>query len=433
MSVVLSILLTLLLLSILVFVHEFGHFIVAKLMGIRVLEFALFMGPKIFSFKKGDTVYSLRCIPIGGFCSMEGEESTSKDEKAFSNKPWYKRAAVCVAGPAMNIILAIVLSVVLFTVSGYSSLQVAEVIPNSPAAIAGVTAGDKIIAVDDSKVASDTELSVYEGMLPKENGVHVYTIKKADGTKLKVTAESVAYSGIRTKVYSKTDAESGVFVGQIEDGSVASKTDLAEDAEMMKINGASVNNWTEYLYYGKTSERPLQYVFRNPDGTEVTVDTSVVSEEEPLGILVYAVFQADEMDHGVFTMLGDAFSYSFSMIRVTLKSFVWLFNGVASLDDVSGPVGVVTVVNDTVAAAPSFASGALTFLMLSILISISLGIFNLLPFPALDGGRLVIAFIEAITRKKVKPEVEGIISVVGFVILIGFSILVLIKDIIKLF
>ena len=174
-------------------------------------------------------------------------------------------------------------------------------------------------------------------------------------------------------------------------------------------------------------------IVANPDGTEVTIDTSLASETEKIGILVHPTFQADEMEHGVFTMLGDAFAYSFSMVKVTVKSFVWLFNGTASVEDVSGPVGMVTIVNDTVASAADFSSGALTFLLLAILISVNLGILNLMPLPALDGGRLVIALVEAVTRKKVKPEVEGIISAVGFILLIGLSILILIKDVVKLF
>lgn len=434
MSTVISILLTLLLLSILVFVHEFGHFIVAKLMGIRVLEFALFMGPKIFSFKKGETVYSLRCIPIGGFCSMEGEETSSDDDRAFSNKPWYKRAAVCIAGPAMNIILAVVLSIVLLATSGYASLRIAEVVPESPAAAAGVTAGDKIIAVDGSGVSSEMERGTYEEMFKTENGLHTYTVKKADGSKVEFTAASPSHAGIRTKIYSKTNETPGIYVAEVTKDSLADQVGLLPGAEMRSLNGKPVDDWTEYLYYTNNLERPLVYVFQNPDGGQVTVDTGVIANDEnqQIGILVHPV-QKDALEHGAFTILGDAFSYSFSMIRVTLKSFVWLFNGTASMNDVSGPVGMVTIVNDTVATAPDFSSGALTFLLLSVLISINLGILNLMPFPALDGGRLVIALVEAVTRKKVKPEVEGIISAVGFVLLIGFSIFVLIKDVIKLF
>lgn len=430
MSVVVSILLTLLLLSILVFVHEFGHFIVAKLMGIRVLEFALFMGPKIFSFKRGDTVYSLRCIPIGGFCSMEGEETTSEDDKAFSNKPWYKRAAVLVAGAGMNIVLAIVLSIVLFATSGYSSLAVAEVVPGSPADLAGVAPGDKIVAVDGSGVSSDMERGVYESMFPTEDGKHTYTIKKADGSKVELSAISESYAGIRTKVYSKTDLEQGVFVAEVAADSLGSENGLAAEAELVSMNGQAVDDLTEFRYYRETLEAPLTYVFENPDGTRVTI----VSDEESknVGVSLYGV-EKDEMEHGVFTLLGDSFQFTFSMVKVTIKSFIWLFNGTASVDEVTGPVGMVTIVNDTVASASSFASGALTFLLLAILISVNLGVFNLLPFPALDGGRLVFTIIEGITRKKIKPEVEAIISAVGFVLLIGLSILILIKDVVKLF
>lgn len=428
MSTVISILLTLLLLSVLVLVHEFGHFIVAKLMGIRVLEFALFMGPKIFSFKRGETVYSIRCIPIGGFCSMEGEETTSDDDRAYSNKKWYKKAAVVVAGPAMNIVLALVLSVVLMFCSTYPSLEIGEVIPDSPAASAGVAEGDKVVAINGSGVSSYMELGVYETMFPEEDGLISYTVKKADGSKVTVEAGSEALAGFRTKVYSNTDMQPGVFVAEVKEDTAAAENGLELHARLLSVNGIPVNSLNAFIYYRDTLENPKTFVFENADGTQINV---VSDENSNVGVSLYGI-EADQRP-GVFSVLGEAGSFTFSMVKVTVKSFIWLLTGTASADDVTGPVGMVGVVNDTVASASTFGQGALMYLILAILISVNLGVFNILPFPALDGGRFIFTLIEGISGKRVKPEIEGIVSAIGMVLLLGLSVLILIKDVRNLF
>ncbi len=424
-----GILLTVLLLSILVLVHEFGHFIMAKAMGIRVLEFALFMGPKIFSFKKGETTYSIRCIPLGGFCSMEGEETTSDDDRAYSNKPWYKKALVLIAGPAMNIILALVLSVILFFSTGYSSLSVGEVVPGSTAAELGVQAGDKIVALNGSGVTSNMELGTYETMYKSEEDF-VYTIKKSDGTKIEVTAPDLTSAGIRTKIYSSDpDIETCVYVASVESDGIAANAGVEQGGRIIGINEYKVESYASFNYYRGKVSGDITYTVLNPDGNIVEVN---VPDGQLMGVGLVSMTN-DQKDYGGFTVLKDSVDFSFSMIKVTVKSLVWIIDGTASADDVTGPVGMVGIVNDTVSNASSFRSGLIMYVILAILISINLGVFNILPFPALDGGRLVFAIIEGIRGKRIKPEHEGIVSFIGFAILIVLSILIFVKDIIKLF
>ena len=513
---VVSILLTLFLLSILVFVHELGHFVAAKLMKIRVLEFALFMGPKLFSFKKGETIYSIRCIPIGGFCSMEGEETSSDDERAYSNKKWYKKALVLIAGPAMNILLAIILTIIFFFTNGYGSIRIGDVIPGSEAYQAGIRTGDKIVAFNGMGVSSDIELGTYEEMY-KTDDEFIYTIKKASGEKVDIAIPSrnVSEVGIRKKSYSTSPSEDArVYINSISKNNKVEELGIKAGDKIVSMNGTKIDGVFEWNYFkSKLTNYPMTYEIEKSDGEIVSVTLGLIkTHEEVLGVKLefsgndlvvkevkedsitynngivagskvislngikindasdwnndikedYNTYEIedkngeiknfnlnrfeemgvtlkagaqnrDSMDQGVFTVLGDTVTFTGSLVKVTVKSLAWLITGRASADDVSGPVGMISIVNETVTGAGSFNAGLFSFMILAILISVNLGVFNILPFPALDGGRLIFAIIEGIRGKKIKPEHEGIVSLIGFVILIGLSILIFIKDIIKLF
>ena len=443
-----SILLTLLLLSILVFVHELGHFIAAKSMGIKVLEFALFMGPKIFSFKKGETTYSVRCIPIGGFCSMEGEEITSGDERAYSNKKWYKKAVVLIAGPAMNIILAIILAVILFFTNGYSSTDVGGVVPGSEADKMGIKPGDKIVALNDMGISSSVELGTYEQIYKSNKdyevknssgktvtvkaGDFLYTVKGANGKKYDIETSSLDGVGIREKNYrNKTNKDTRVYISKIYPDDVVTEYGVQVGDKITALNGNKISGISDFSYYKSRTQYPLTYEIEKKSGEKVSI--TLQDDTKRLGVDIGYYVETDPMNQGVFKVLGDASSFTFSLVKVTVKSIAWLFTGKVAVSEVTGPVGIVSVVDQTVATANSFQSGLYSFLLLTVLISVNLGIFNILPFPALDGGRLIFAFIEGIRGKKIKPEHEGIVSLVGFVILIGLSILIFIKDIVKLF
>ncbi|WDV47732.1 RIP metalloprotease RseP [Clostridiaceae bacterium M8S5] len=318
-----------------VLVHEFGHFAVAKLVGIKVHEFSIGMGPKLFSRKNGETQYSLRALPIGGYVKMEGEDEDSKDPKSFSNKSIPARMAVLVAGAFMNFVLAIVIFIMLSYSSGVPTTIIDKVQDNTPAKTAGLEAGDKIVS----------------------------------------------------------------------------------------INGVETKEWEDVLQIvGKNKNKPMDItVLRN--GVEIKKELTPIYNEEGkkyiIGILsrqekslVKATKQGFK---DTFTMLGKMFDFFGRLVRGNVKS-----------NEVSGPVGIINTIGK--AANHSF----MAVLLITGIISVNLGFFNLLPIPALDGGRLIFLIIEAVRGKPINPEKEGIVHFIGFVLLIILMLAVTYKDVIYL-
>lgn len=339
-----GIVVTILILSLLVIVHEFGHFIVAKLSGIKVLEFSIFMGPKLISIQPKETKYTLRLIPIGGYVSMEGEDESSDDKRAFNNKPWYIRALVIIAGPFMNIVLAIIVTCMLFSMTGYTTMNIGEVIPDSLASEQGIEVGDRIVEVNGMSVHSTVEVELYKQM-----------------------------------------------AGELRD------------------DGKVYNT----------------FVIKRGNGEKVSITTN-----DKVGV-VYETFMKGE--GGFISLLKGSIDFSYSMIKVTLKSLWWLITGKVPVTDMAGPIGVTQLVNDTIEQSPDNYTTFLNMLILLITISVNLGVVNLAPFPALDGGKLVLILIEAVRRKRIPPEKEAAINGVGFMLLMILAIVVAIGDITRLF
>lgn len=315
----------------LIFVHEFGHFISAKSVGIRVNEFALGMGPQILHFRKGETEYSLRLFPIGGYCKMEGEDEESKDPRGFNNKSFPAKALVVIAGSAMNLILAIViLSAVLYSV-GTPSNTVDQLTEGLPAGKAGILPGDTIIQIEDTRIKE------WNDILDAIGGT-------ADDT-LAVTVE-----------------RDGQFI-TFDIGVV-----LSEDGRrVIGIAPAYVKNPGKALIYG----------------TQSTVDMG------------------------------------FKMVDVIGQ----LITGKASADNLTGPVGIVYMVGETAEM------GGIYLAQLTALISLNLAIVNMLPFPALDGGRLLFMIIRIFTGRKISDETEGKIHFVGLMLLFGLMIYITFQDV----
>jgi regulator of sigma E protease len=342
-------------LSILVIVHELGHFIAAKLSGIRVLEFAIFMGPKLFSIQGKETKYTIRCIPIGGFVNLEGEEESSDDSRAYSNKPWYKRAFVILAGSFMNIVLALVIISIIFSMLGYQTTTIGAVDDEkyTMAYDEGIRPGDKLIKVNGMKISSVDEVYVYQEM---------------GATKEKVI-----------------NPETG--------------------KEEVKI----LNTYTIKTQEGRIVE---------------------LSTYDKIGIshTYYAPGEG-----GIFNFIKEAVLKCYSYIKITLRSLLWLINGTVSVSEVTGPIGITDTVGKVVEESQGdIRVTVLQLMFLVVLISVNLGVFNLLPIPALDGGRLLFILIEAVRRKKIEPEKEAMVSIVGFALLILLAIIVAISDIIKI-
>jgi regulator of sigma E protease len=320
----------------LIFAHELGHLMAAKAVGVRVNEFALGMGPRLFGFKKGDTEYALRAFPIGGFCAMEGEDESSDDPKAFSGKPLPAKALVLLAGSLMNVLLAVlILSCVIFA-NGTPTTVVSEIGAGSPAEAAGVAAGDRIVSVDGQAV------SKWEDIPP--------AVYAAAGDRIAIT---VLRDGAEIRL------ESGFYTG---------------DDGLRKIG-------------------------------------------------ITPAMERRARDIGPSLLLGCRAAWDLSAAMV--QAIGMLFTGDVPVRDLTGPVGIVYIVGDVAK------NGMLQLAQLTALISLNLGIVNLLPIPALDGCRFLFLFIRKITGRAVTDETEGKIHFVGLMLLFALMIFVTFQDVVR--
>ncbi|MHC6179611.1 RIP metalloprotease RseP [Clostridium sp. JNZ X4-2] len=320
--------------GVLIIIHELGHFIMAKINGVKVEEFSIGMGPRLFGIKGGETEYLIKLLPIGGYVKMLGDEGKSDDPKAFNNKSSIRKLSVVIAGPIMNFILGVVLFSIIASARGYMSPIVNSTLPNQPAAVAGIKAGDRITRVNNSKI------STWEDFVTE-----VYTV---GGSPINIT-------------YQRQGVTKQVLVTPVKD--------QKENRYMVGI-----------------------------EGTQVTSPG-----------------------------LGQSISYGFietrSLIKQTFSFFKTLFRGKASMNDVGGPV---TIIKISGAAAKA---GILSLLAFSAYISIQLAIFNIIPFPALDGGYIFLFLFEIITGRKVDDNKVGMINYVGFALLMTLMVIVTVKDI----
>ncbi len=326
--------------GVLIFVHELGHFLTARAFGIRVHAFAVGMGPAIWKKKKNGTEYALRALPIGGFVKLEGEDETSEDPAAFGNKSPWARMLVLFAGGFMNILVGFLIFVILFlSVAEISVPTVGSVIPETPAATAGLMPGDEIVKINGKSIHISNDMT----LAMMKNG--------ADTLQLTVRRDGTIQDFAVTPRY---DEASGSYV-----------LGFYRDVEKM------------------TPGLALKTAFHN---TSFVVD------------LVY----------------------------FSLKEMV---TGQVRLADMSGPVGIVSEMS-TVAKSEMPILNMMNFMGL---IAVNLGVMNLLPIPALDGGRIFFALVELLRRKPIKPEHEGMVHFIGFALLIMFMVLITFSDIRKLF
>lgn len=350
-----SIIFAILLFSFLIFIHELGHFVAAKLSGVQVNEFAIFMGPTIVKWKRGETQYSIRCIPIGGFCAMEGEDSDTDNPRSFVKAAWWKRLIILAAGSFMNFVAGIlIISVVLFWQPSYASREIVEIEPWSVVAEGnGLQQGDEILEFNGKKIRIYEDFTLATMMLP-------------DG-----------YYDIQV----------------LRDG----QKHLLENVHMAR-QPVDDGNGGQVMLYGITFGRRA-----------TTADTV------PGRILPTAFYYVDS-------------------VIVSLKM---LLTGQAGVQDMAGPVQIVQIMSESAQAAPDTAGALLNMLFFGGFIAINLSVMNMLPIPALDGGRvlglLLTTLVEKILRRKIDPKYEGYIHAVGMILLLGLMAIIMFKDIFALF
>lgn len=374
-----TIFLAILVFSIIIMFHEFGHFIVAKWNKVGVIEFSLGMGPRLISwvetgsgrkvmfFKSSqffeehpeycdNTIYSWKLLPFGGSCMMLGEEEAVEDDSSFSKKSVYARMAIIFAGPLFNFILAFVFSIVLISVLGYASPEITVVGQGTPAQKSGLQVGDVVKEINGKTMVTDGDVTLY-----------------------------TAYDG-----FSGDEDVTFLVERNGEEKTIVMRPVLMKDQRGREMYGIGIS-------HGK----------RQKVG--------------PFGTLKYSAY---EMKYWVETVV---------------KSLHGLATRRFSANDVSGPVGIVSTMGKEIGASGDREKGGGPGLMVMnmiywcILLSANLGVMNLLPIPALDGGRLLFLIIEWIRRKPMNPKFEGYINMAGFMLLMLLMVVILGNDIIKLF
>lgn len=350
LTVALLIIIGVLLFGFVIFFHELGHFLMAKASGIRVNEFALGMGPKLLSFGKGETRYSLRLFPIGGYCAMEGEDEESTDERAFSNKAVWRRILVVVAGGLFNIILGFFLMmIVLGQQDTYATTEIAKFAENSRLELAGAQVGDKITEIDGYAIYTDRDLS--------------FALALADPDSISMKVER---------------------------------------------NGQKVDLGTFTL-----------------NAQEIEGGKRVVSMD----------FWVQPEQRTFLGLVGRSAADTFSMARMVIESLKGIVTGRFGLNDIAGPVGTAQAISQAAGAGleQGFLQAVNNIVLMIIMITVNLGIVNLLPLPALDGGRLLFLLWEGITRKPVPQKYEGYVHAAGFFLLMALMAVITFSDILRIF
>ena len=323
--------LAILLFVILIFPHDLGHFIAAKAVGVQVNEFSFGMGPALWKHQKGETLYSIRAFPIGGYCAMEGENEESDNERAFNNKPGWAKIIVLVAGSFMNVLIALVIMSIMMGYYGAATTTIDTVAQGSPAAEAGILSGDQFLSAD----------------------------------------------------------------------------------------GKEVEYWTD-LQQTVSDGKPHSFVMLR-DGSEVTVDVQAEKTDDR-----YIIGVTPMMDHSPGTAIRNGAVISWNMVKTLKDVFQQLFTGQVGMDEMSGPVGMVSVVHENQSRGMQF------FFYLLAFISLNLAIFNMLPLPALDGGRILFVIIRTLTGRMISDELEARIHGAGMLLLLALMVFVTWNDITRL-
>ena len=374
---------TIIMFLVMVSLHEFGHFIVGKLLGFKILEYAIGFGPQLLKKQGKETMYSLRAIPVGGYCKFEGEDGDSDDDRAFSKQAVWKRILVVLAGGVSNIILGFVLFMIIVPMtSPILTNTVESVVKNSYVETAGLQAGDKIVEIDNKKVSFYNDISLATEMFTKDTDTTIKVYR--NGEKLTLTFKPTE------EIINYKYEENGVTVEET-------------------INGVKT---TEFYEYGEDNVKDDSKV-----GTEESVTRYIIG------------FRPHTEPVTVFNVWQQAWFQTKFVVKIVYQSLWQMVTGKVGMDQVSGPVGIVSEVNN---AVNSGSRSWLYVLNLVALLTINLGVFNLLPIPALDGGRLFFMIIALIRHKPIPPEKEGMVHAIGMLMLFGLIIVISFNDIMKL-
>ena len=352
-----AVLVALILFGVLIFVHELGHFLLAKFNKIYVEEFAMGMGPTILSKQGKETLYSLRLFPIGGFCRMKGEDDDETGGDSFNDKSVLARISVVIAGPMMNFIFAFIMIFSILSTGAFVEPTVSGVYDNTPAQSAGLQAGDEIVSINGQRVGVYQDITLYMGGYTGGN-IELKVLRDGEKITLNMTPE-----------YSKEDGRWIMgFTSVVKTGVFSEKVEGYDSAGILETSEASFNTMIFY-------------------------------------------------------------------VKSVVTGFVRLFTLDISKDEVAGPIGIIDAIGDSYETGlkDSIVSAILNVISIGALLSANLGVVNLFPIPAMDGGRLAFLIVEGLRGKPIDRQKEGMIHFIGFVLLMLFAIFIAFNDVQRIF
>ena len=448
MSLIYTILIFILTISIIVTFHEFGHYIAARICGVKVLEFSIGFGRRLIGKKigKDKTDYKICVLPLGGYVKMlderEGKVKDFEKNRSFNNQTLLKRSIIVFSGPLFNFILAIFFYFLIF-LSGYSGFKpsVGSLINNSVAENIGVIEGDIISSVNSKNVMtwSDAILQTIKNASEKKN-IDLEVIRNNEVIKLKeIDYKKINFDSknIFEDIGILNFASKSVTVGYVEKNSAAYFSGLLVGDKILAVDKIKVKNWNEIVNFIKKNPgvKLNLYILRNNYNKTISVTPDkVMSNSLEIGRLGISPFINDveiannkvNVKYGIFESFKLSTYKTYDFTLLTFNFIFRLIKGDVSSNSISGPVGIAGY------ASESFSSGYTNFLGLLAMLSISIGILNLLPIPMLDGGHLMYYLVEFVTRRPIPDKVQLIFQQVGMVFLILLSIFALYNDLLRI-
>lgn len=418
----------LVLIGVLVWFHELGHFLMAKLFGVKVEVFSIGFGPVLVSKKIGETEYRISALPLGGYVKLYGEEEEVKDPRAFSSKPNWQKILIAFAGPLFNFFLAVVLFALVSMANRevpaylFQKPVVGYVVENSVAHRLGIKEGDIILEINSRQVSNwkDVERAVLENTLGKSWTVKV--LREGRLVVLSAEASLTRASGFGA------EPELPAIVGRVVEGSPAHQVGLRTGDRILRVNHVDVKNWYELVKHIRASgDKPLVLTVQR--GTAIEEKTVVPKIDQRTGTPVLGIapyIEKVKRQVSPSEALVEGFQRTYFLSLLSVKAIWSLLTGELSVRTLGGPIAIAQL------AGESAQQGIMPFIGMMAFISVQLAIFNLIPLPVLDGGLILLFLMESIRRKPFSPRFKELWLKTGYAIIIALAGFVFVNDLLRL-
>ncbi len=422
----------LLILSVMMIVHELGHYLTGRRLGFEIEEFSIFMGPVLFSWRRNNIKYSLKLLPIGASVRFAGEydelDKQNDNPGFFYNRPKWARAIVISTGPALNLLSGVLAFLIMFSSFGYTLPVIGEIAENSLAAETDLEVGDRILRANNQPVRTTLDYNGAEMFLGADQPMELL-VRKSSGEKTTVVMEPQWRDNYRLGItIQMSQDQATAVVNEVDPESNQGEPVLQPGDVLLAANGVPFQDSERFnAEIAQSGHQPLEIdILRDGEPKTVTMTASRYQDPVPRGLYF-------ESSQAFIPAIGQAFQWSWSIVKVTVRSIGMLFSGaLRPQDTLAGPVGVVTMISDVVSQEQPLSEKVFQLLWMFALISVSLGFMNLLPIPPLDGNHLILIGVEAIRGKRLSLRTQSLIGMIGFALIILLALAGLTFDLLRL-